>query len=163
MYITIEDLKTYLGDKRLAQASDFENGDVLNMPKIEQAIMLACNRIDGVLGKLGYKLPLVCADNSTPALIKQIVIDLAVWDLYQGRATEEVGYRYEQVVGSRYFKGLLSQLRDGDIGIYCANGIEPIKNLTASIDGLSERYISTIKTSEYSACCDFSYNRCFND
>ncbi|HXU28660.1 MAG TPA: DUF1320 domain-containing protein [Bacteroidia bacterium] len=120
-YISAEDLKTYLGCNKLAQVSDRVNGNNFDEDKIFQAIENAEGIISSYLVNTVYTLPIKCADNSVPALLKNAALWIATFMFYETRSTDEVKYRYENAIK------FLDDLKSSKVGLVCNNGIEPDK------------------------------------
>jgi phage gp36-like protein len=120
-YINKQDISTYLNDKRLTELSDRDEGEIDDNTKIQQAITIAENRFNSYVACLNYQIPLICADGSIPAIAKEICLYIAVWNMYEGRRTDEVDFRYNEAIH------MLKGFKLGELCPVCANGQTPLR------------------------------------
>jgi phage gp36-like protein len=126
-YITKSDIETYLNDNRLAQVSDRLNGVSDDDLNINQAILFAESLVNSYVSALGYKMPISCADGKPPEILRTLSIVCAVWKMYEGRATDEVRYRFE------WANNMLKDFKSGKMGLVCQNGEMPLKPISEAL------------------------------
>jgi phage gp36-like protein len=155
-YINKNDLQIYLNANRLAQVSDRINGDVDDDVNIEQAIVFADGIINTYISNLGYKMPITCADGKVPAILYDLAIVFAVWKMYEGRATDEVRYRFEWAMD------ILKDFQKGKMGITCQNGLSAQKIVGATINnyGYAASSINDLNSYSDNQCNAFNNNEC---
>jgi phage gp36-like protein len=153
-YINKQDISTYLNDRRLTELSDRDDGSVDDNFKIQQAIDIAETRFNSYVACLGYKLPLVCFDGSIPAIAKEICLYIAVWNMYEGRRTDEVDFRYNEAIH------MLKGFKLGEVCPICANGQVPLKpEIVTDIDSYGF-YASTSRLPSFSDDNKCHINKC---
>jgi phage gp36-like protein len=153
-YINKQDISTYLNDRRLTELSDRDDGNVDDNFKIQQAIDIAETRFNSYVACLGYKIPLSCLDGSIPAIAKEICLYIAVWNMYEGRRTDEVDFRYSEAIH------MLKGFKLGEVCPICANGQVPLKPEIATDIASSGFYASTYTLSSFSDDTKCHINRC---
>lgn len=104
-------LENHLSPKSLVQLTDDENTKVLNLTRMNGAILAADSTIDGFLGGLNLTVPL----NPVPNLIQKISIDLTIWELYSRRP----GNKIPTSVSDRQVNAmkLLEKIQNGKISL----------------------------------------------
>lgn len=103
-YATQADLTDRFGATELAQLSDRESGQVIDIAVLGLALADADAEIDSYLATR-YALPLP----STPAVLVRLACDIARYRLYDDRTTEAVRNRYTDAVA------LLKRLASGEV------------------------------------------------
>jgi phage gp36-like protein len=143
-YINKQDIAIYLNDRRLTELSDRDEGEIDDNAKIQQAITIAENRFNSYVACLDYQIPLTCLDGSIPAIAKEICLYIAVWNMYEGRRTDEVDFRYGEAIH------MLKGFKLGELCPVCANGQAPLKPAIAISTSSSGIYASVGGLSSFS-------------
>lgn len=123
-YATQQDLVDRFGATELLQLSDRANTGSIDAAVVAKALADADAEIDSYLAAR-YTLPLA----SSPEIIVRLAADMARYFLYDDRATDQVGKRYEAAVK------LLRAISSGaaSIGVDSANA-QPATDGGAQID-----------------------------
>ena len=143
-YISKKDLVIYLGDDALTQLSDRSKGQIDDNQKIQQSINDAEALIHSYIASK-YNVPALCSDNSVPVFLKQIALHIAVFNMYEKRATTEVIYRYEEA------KTQLQHIANNAIVLTCSSGT--LTKKTSAASNIS------VKSVQLKSFCD---NKCLN-
>ncbi len=152
------DLETYLNDNRLSQVSDRANGALDDDLNINQAILFAESLVNSYVSALGYKMPISCLDGKPPEILKTLSIVFAVWKMHEGRATDEVRYRFE------WANSILKDFKSGKMGLVCENGLPPEKKdgAISATGNYGYANANTIDLTSYADnhCAFFKKNEC---
>ncbi len=128
-YSTKADIQKVLSDATLAQLTDHQNGTTIDDTKITQAIDDADELIDAYL-RGRYTLPF----SSTPTVVKQISVDIAIFNLYSKRPEREM----PETIRTRYRDALrlLADIQSGKATLADASGVvaEPGEYTTNKTD-----------------------------
>ncbi len=106
-YCSVADIRSYVSTTTLAQLTNDDGKDEVNLTVTKEAILYASTLIDGYL-RGRYNLPL----NTQFPLLKILCIDIAVHRLYSRRARNEM----PEVIENAYNKAIQT-LRDIQKGI----------------------------------------------
>ena len=128
-YSAKADIQKVLSDTTLAQLTDHVNGTTIDDAKITQAIGDADELIDAYL-RGRYTLPF----SSMPTVVKQISVDIAIFNLYSKRPEREM----PETIRARYRDALrlLSDIQSGKATLADASGVvaEPGEYATNKTD-----------------------------
>jgi phage gp36-like protein len=94
-YATVDDLQALCGETELIQLTDRSSppADAIDLDVVNAALQTASDVVDSYVAA-AYALPLP----STPAMLKDVTVDLARHRLYAGKASEEVQARYDEAM-----------------------------------------------------------------
>lgn len=136
-YSTLAGIEKVLSSKEIARLTDDTSGQVVDVQIVEDAISSADELIDGYL-RSRYALPLM----TTPKLITNISVDLAIYFLHQRRFRTNMPESIESQYKNQL--KLLEQIQKGFLHL----GIEQKSTLTNQSGGVrvnktdSDRYFS---------------------
>ena len=102
-YATQQNMIDRFGQQELAELTDRTNGAVIDATVLGQALVDADAEINGYLSSR-YTLPLA----SVPPILTKFAADIARYQLYDTRASEQVKARYDDAI--KFMKSLASGL-----------------------------------------------------
>lgn len=120
-YATQQNMIDRFGQQELAELTDRTNGAVIDATVLGQALTDADAEINGYLASR-YTLPLV----SVPPILTKFAADIARYQLYDTRASEQVKARYDDAI--KFMKSLASGL--------VSLGLDPVNQPVADVGGV---------------------------
>lgn len=87
MYIDKDTLVKYIDEQELIRLTDDENLGSINDGRVNEAIANACNEFDNYVGQI---YDLTALPTPLPAMLVQLIVDLAIYNLYKRRYRLEI-------------------------------------------------------------------------